>query len=136
PAAVPQEGGDRKPQPGGRPELGEEEQRGAVARALGADRGRFQHDAPQRKKPSALSGRPRASSGPRRARSRLRLDSASQKPTCLALNNEKRRTGHYFFFLAAFFFAGAFFLALLDPFLFAAISASSVASTQEADACA
>src|SRR5215831_3339744 len=70
-------------------------------------------------------------SGPRRARSRLRLDSASQKPTCLALKTEKRRTGHYFFFLAAFFFAGAFFFALLDAFLLTAMSASLCASRRK-----
>src|SRR5262245_49390216 len=63
PAAVAQEGRRRMPEPGGCPELGKQEQRRTVARALGADRGRVQHDPLQRKKPSALSSRPRASFG-------------------------------------------------------------------------
>src|SRR5262245_30014031 len=63
PAAVAQEGRRRMPEPGGCPELGKQEQRRTVARALGANRGRVQHDPLQRKKPSALSSRPRASFG-------------------------------------------------------------------------
>src|SRR5262249_54726471 len=64
PTAMAQERGDRQPDAGRRPQLGTEDQGRAVSRALGADRGRLQHVmAPQRKKPSALSSRPRASFG-------------------------------------------------------------------------
>ena len=54
PTAMPQERGDRKPDTSRRPQLGKEEQRCAVPWALGTDRSRLQHDALQRKKPSAL----------------------------------------------------------------------------------
>src|SRR5262249_92855 len=81
PAPMPQEAGDRKPHLGRRPQLRKKQERCCIPRTLRVNRGRPQHGLLRlttTKKALDPQGARGPLSGPRRARSRLRLNSVSK----------------------------------------------------------